>query len=130
MRVSLRLGRIFGIPIEVNVSWVFIFLLLTYLLAGQFGDTRLRWPLAQQWGVAFITVMLFFLSVLSHELSHSVMALRKGIQVRSITLFIFGGVSHLDREPPGPFTEFVVTLVGPLVSIILSVIFGLSLIHI
>ena len=126
MRVSLRLGRIFGIPIEVNVSWVFIFLLLTYLLAGQFGDTRLRWPLAQQWGVAFITVMLFFLSVLSHELSHSVMALRKGIQVRSITLFIFGGVSHLDREPPGPFTEFIVTLVGPLISIILAVIFGIA----
>ena len=124
MGASLRLGRIFGIPVEVNISWVFVFLLLTYLLAGEFDDARLRWPVAQRWSVAVVSVVLFFLSVLAHELSHSVMALSKGIPVRGITLFIFGGVSRLEREPSRPTTEFVVALVGPLISIALAVIFG------
>ena len=118
------MGRIFGIPVEVNISWVLVFLLLTYLLAGQFEDARLHWPVAQRWSVAVVTVVLFFLSVLAHELSHSVMALSKGIPVRGITLFIFGGVSRLDHEPQRPMTEFAVALVGPLLSIALAVIFG------
>ena len=118
------MGRVFGIPIEINISWVLVFLLLTYLLAGQFDDARLRWPVAQRWSVAMITVVLFFLSVLAHELSHSVMALSKGIPVRGITLFIFGGVSRLDREPQRPLTEFMVAVVGPLLSIVLAVVFG------
>ena len=120
------MGRVFGIPIEVNVSWILVFLLLTYLLAGQFDDSRLRWSTTQRWSVAMITVVLFFLSVLAHELSHSVMALSKGIPVRGITLFIFGGVSRLDREPNRPLTEFVVALVGPLISIVLAVILGFA----
>ena len=124
MGSSLRLGRVFGIPIEVNVSWLFVFLLLTFLLANEFEDARLRWPVAQRWSVAMVTVVLFFLSVLAHELSHSVMAVRKGIPVRGITLFIFGGVSRLEREPPRPITEFVIAIVGPLSSIMLAAIFG------
>ena len=124
MGASLRIGRVLGIPIEVHFSWVFVFLLLTILLAGQFEDARLRWPVAQRWSVAMVTVVLFFLSVLVHELSHSVMALSKGIPVRGITLFIFGGVSRLEREPQRPITEFTVALVGPLSSILLAVIFG------
>ncbi|MCI0843865.1 MAG: site-2 protease family protein [Chloroflexi bacterium] len=124
MAASLRLGRIFGIPVEVNISWVLVFLLLTYLLAGQFEDVRPRWSAAQTWSVAVVAVVLFFLSVLAHELSHSVMAVRKGIPVRGITLFIFGGVSRLEREPDRPVTEFVVALVGPLLSIALAGIFG------
>ena len=124
MGASFRLGRVFGIPIEVNISWVFVFLLLTFLLAGQFEDARLHWPVAQRWTVAMATVVLFFLSVLAHELSHSVMAQSKGIPVRGITLFIFGGVSRLDREPQRPITEFAIALVGPLCSILLAVVFG------
>ena len=126
MRASIRLGRIFGIPIEVNFSWILIFAILTYLLAGQFDDSRLPWPLAQRWGVAMTTVVLFFLSVLAHELSHSAMALYKGIPVRGITLFIFGGVSQLDKEPVSPLIEFVVALIGPLISIALASMFGLA----
>jgi Zn-dependent protease len=126
MRASIRLGRILGIPIEVNFSWILIFALLTYLLVGQFDDSRLGWPLAQRWGVAMITVVLFFLSVLAHELSHSAMALYKGIPVRGITLFIFGGVSQLDKEPVSPRIELAVALIGPLISIVLASIFGLA----
>ena len=95
MGKSLRLGRVFGIPVEINITWVIVFLLLTYLLVNRFDASYLRWPVAQQWAVAVITVVLFFLSVLAHELSHSLVALSRGIRVEGITLFIFGGVSHL-----------------------------------
>jgi len=121
---SIRFGKIFGIPIEVNASWVLIFLLLTYVLAQEFESARLGWPVAQRWSVAIATVVLFFLSVLAHELSHSVVARRKGIPVQSITLFIFGGVSRLAQEPDRPMTEFTVAGVGPLSSIMLAAIFG------
>ena len=124
MGPSLQLGRIFGVPVEVNISWILVFLLLTYLLAGEFEDARLRWPMAQRWSVAMIIVVLFFLSVLLHELSHSVMALSKGIPVRGITLFIFGGVSRLDKEPERPLIEFMVVAVGPLMSIALAAVLG------
>ena len=126
MRASIRLGRVFGIPIEINFSWIIIFAFLTYFLFGQLDDSAFRWPLIQRLGVALVTVSLFFLSVLVHELSHSAMALYKGIPVRGITLFIFGGVSQLDKEPVSPLIEFVVTLIGPLISIVLASIFGLA----
>ena len=124
MRGSIRLGKVFGIPIEVNASWVLIFLVLTYVLAQEFESARLGWPVTQRWSVAIATVVLFFLSVLAHELSHSVVARRKGIPVLSITLFIFGGVSRLAQEPDRPMTEFTVAGVGPLSSIMLAAIFG------
>ena len=124
MGSSIRLGRLFGIPIEVNVSWVFAFLLFTFLISEQFDNNRLHWPDAQRWLVAAFTVILFFLSVLIHELSHSVMALGRGIPVSGITLFIFGGVSRLGREPQGPWTEFAVAIVGPLSNVVIAAICG------
>ena len=125
MGASLRVGKIFGIPIQVNYSWVFIFLLFTYVLASSFGDLGPDRPAAQRWSVAALTAVLFFLSVLAHELSHSVVAIRKGIPVRGITLFIFGGVSQLAHEARRPFTEFLVAVVGPLASVILGLtLFG------
>ena len=120
MGASIRVGKIFGIPIQVNYSWIFIFLLFTYVLAGNFGDIYPRWPAAQRWSVAALTAILFFLSVLAHELAHSVVAIRKGIPVRGITLFIFGGVSQLAHEARRPFTEFLVAVVGALASVILG----------
>ena len=124
MGKSLRLGRVFGIPVEINVTWVIIFLLLTYLLVNRFDSSSLRWPVYQQWAVALVTVGLFFLSVLAHELSHSLVALSRGIPVAGITLFIFGGVSHLTREPGRPMEEFLISVVGPLTSIALAVAAG------
>ena len=124
MGKSLRLGRIFGIPVEINITWVIVFLLLTYLLVNRFDASYLRWPVAQQWAVAVITVVLFFLSVLAHELSHSLVALSRGIRVEGITLFIFGGVSHLAREPERPSEEFLISVVGPMTSIALAVAVG------
>ena len=123
MGASIRLGKIFNIPIGINYSWIFVFLLFTYLLSDQFAS----WPTFQRWVLATITSILFFLSVLAHELSHSVVAVRKGIPVRGITLFIFGGVSQLAHEAQRPFTEFLVAVVGPAMSIALfAVLLGLS----
>ena len=124
MGASIRMGRIFGIPVEVNASWIIIFLLLTYVLAQQFGDANLDWPAVQRWLVAALMTGLFFLSVLAHELSHSMVARRRGIPVRGITLFIFGGVSRLAKQPERPMTEFVVAAVGPLTSLGLAALFG------
>ncbi len=116
--------KIAGIPIEVNISWIFIFLLITYLLGDQFGHFHPAWPAVGQWGLAVGVAVAFFLSVLLHELSHSLVALRNGIPVQSITLFFFGGVSHLSHEARRPFTEFIVTVVGPLSSIFMALLFG------
>ena len=124
MGASLRLGRILGIPVEINASWLVVFLLLTFVLAQEFGDANLNWPVAQRWLVAILMVVLFFTSVLIHELSHSVLARRKGIPVHGITLFIFGGVSRLSREPNRPLTEFSIAVVGPLTSLLLAGVFG------
>ena len=124
MGKSLRLGRVFGIPVEINITWVVIFLLLTWLLVSRFDSFYPPWPVYQQWGVAIITVGLFFLSVLAHELSHSLVALSRGIPVSGITLFIFGGVSHLSREPERPIEEFLISVVGPLTSLALAAAFG------
>lgn len=120
MSTSIRLGKILGIPIGINYSWIFIFLLFIFLMSRQFGDAFPFWSLPQRWIVAVITTLLFFLSVLAHELSHSLVAVHKGIPVRGITLFIFGGVSQLAHEARRPLTEFLVAIVGPLTSIIIG----------
>ena len=124
MGASLRLGKILGIPVEINASWLVVFLLLTVVLVQEFGDTSLNWPVAQRWLVAMVMVVLFFISVLTHELSHSVLARHKGIPVQGITLFIFGGVSRLGRQPDRPMTEFSVAVIGPLTSLLLAAFFG------
>ena len=121
---SLRLARIFGIPVEINVSWLVVFLLLTLVIAQQLGDTNLGWPAAQRWLVSALLVVLFFVSVLAHELSHSLLARRIGIPVQGITLFIFGGVSRLGRQPERPLTEFSVAVIGPATSFFLAAVLG------
>ena len=124
MGPTVRVLRIFGIPIEIHFSWVFVFLLITFLLGNQFGQFHPTWTVAGRWTLALVISVLFFASVLSHELSHSLVAVRKGIPVQGITLFFFGGVSHLAHEARRPWLEFLITVVGPLSSILLAVVFG------
>ncbi len=122
---SFRLGRIAGIDILVHWSWFAIFLLLTWWLAeGFFSDVYEGWTAEERWGSAVVAVLLFFSSVLLHELSHSLVAKRLGLPVKSITLFIFGGVSALGAEPDSARQEFRVAIVGPLTSIVLAGVFG------
>ncbi len=124
MNSGVHVGRIFGINIQIDWSWVFIFLLVTWSLAvGLFPSWHPDWSPALSWAVALSASILFFASVLMHELAHSLVAKAKGLPVRRITLFLFGGVSNIDREPPSPKAEFLITIVGPITSILLGAVF-------
>jgi Zn-dependent protease len=113
---GLMIGRIIGIPIYVNASWVFIFALFTYNLKWQFAHDQPQWSSAQDWGIGALASLLFFASVLFHELSHSVVAQHYKIRVVSITLFIFGGVARIERDPSKAIQEFNIAIAGPLAS--------------
>jgi len=118
-----RLGRVMGIPIIINPSWFLIFALVVVALGSQFSNQFPSWAAWEYWGVALITSLLFFASVLAHELCHSIVAVRKGIPVRGITLFMLGGVSQISREAGRPGTELLIAIVGPLSSLTLGGVF-------
>ncbi|MFQ5872969.1 MAG: site-2 protease family protein [Dehalococcoidia bacterium] len=118
---SITLLRIFGIPFRINYTWLVIFgLVLTILAVYQFPSSNPEWSAVEYWLIAAVTTVLFFVSVVLHELSHALLALRHGIPVKSITLFIFGGVAHIAREAERPRTEAVIALAGPISSLILA----------
>lgn len=124
MRGGITIARLFGIRIGIDWSWILIFLLVTWnLAAGVFPLIHPEWSGLLNWGVAVIAALLFFLSILAHELAHSLVAISRGLPVRNIVLFMFGGVSNIEREPPDPKTEFLMAIVGPITSIVLGVVF-------
>lgn len=120
---NLRLGKIFGIKIKINWSWLFILVLITWNLTNAFGSMHSDWSPGTRLTVSFLAAVLFFVSVLAHELAHSLMARARGVPVSGITLFLFGGVSSIQRHPDSPMSEFLITIVGPLTSIFLGIIF-------
>ena len=120
---SFSIGKIAGIEIDINVSWIIIVVLLTVSLAtGWFPQLYPGWSTATYWITGFISSLLLFVSVLLHELAHSFVARRRGLPVKSITLFIFGGVSNIEREPTSPGVEFQMAFVGPLTSIVIGIV--------
>ncbi len=122
---SIPLGRILGIPLGLDYSWFLIFALVTWSLAGSyFPEQYPGWTTELYWTVGLATSLLFFGSVVLHELGHSAIALRNGIPVRSITLFIFGGVAQIGREPGSPGVEFRIAIAGPIMSFALAGLFG------
>ena len=126
LKSHIRLGKLFGIPVNIDVSWLLIFIWVTWSLAGSYFPQRhLSWSTALTWGVAVVTSLLFFASVLLHELGHALVARSQGTPVSEITLFIFGGVAQIADEPESPGKEFRMALVGPLISLVLSAFFGL-----
>lgn len=121
---SIRIGRLFGIPVFLHVSWLVIFGLVTWTLAtGYFPERYPDLSPRGYWLRSLAASLLFFASILLHELGHSLMARRHGIDIRSITLFIFGGVARLGRDPEDGRTEFKVAMAGPLVSVALAALF-------
>jgi Zn-dependent protease/predicted transcriptional regulator len=124
---GLRIGRVFGIPIYVHPSWFVIFALITFSLATQFTQQHPHWSHAQHWSLGILTSLLFFGSVVFHELAHSVVAIRYRIPVASITLFVFGGLARIGREPDSAKQEFNIAIAGPLSSYFLSGVFWLLL---
>jgi Zn-dependent protease len=117
---AFRIGKLFGIDIRVDASWIFIFLLLTWNLTAVFSTWHAAWPSFLQLGVALAASLLFFGCIVLHELAHSLVARGYGLRVRSITLFLFGGVSNLEHEPPSARAEFFIAVVGPITSILLG----------
>jgi Zn-dependent protease len=112
-----RLGRVSGIEIAIDHSWLLIFALVTFSLRSQFTAAHEDWGRGEIWTTAVVTSLLFFVSILLHELGHSLTAQRLGVGVVSITLFVFGGVAQLRSEPKRPRDEVLIALAGPLVSI-------------
>jgi len=122
-RNTFYLGKVFGIPLRVHLSWLIIFVLITWSMAAHYYPSRYEgWPRQQYWIVGIVAALLFFASVLVHELAHSVLARSRGLKVRDIVLFIFGGVSEIAEESKTPGTEFLIAAVGPATSILLGVL--------
>jgi Zn-dependent protease/predicted transcriptional regulator len=125
MRSNVRIGRIFGIPIELHVSWFLIFGLLTWSLAtGYFPNEYPNLSENSYWMIGVVTSVLFFSSVLLHELGHAYIAIRNQVPVTRINLFIFGGVAQIESEPKSASSEFQIAAAGPLVSLTLAGLFG------
>src|SRR5579883_640744 len=120
---TFRLGRLAGFEINIHISWLIILVFLTWSLAsGWFPALYHGWSPVTYWVTVFIASLLLFLSVLLHELAHSLVARARGLPVKSITLFIFGGVSNLEEEPKSPGVEFQMAVVGPLTSLVIGAV--------
>jgi len=117
---GLQLGRIFGIPIYVHLSWLIIFVLITLSLVTQFNPQHTHWTQAQHWVLGIVVSLLFFASIVFHELSHSVISMHYKIPVRSITLFVFGGLASIERDPDNALQEFNIAIAGPISSLFLG----------
>jgi Zn-dependent protease/CBS domain-containing protein len=124
LKGGIPLGRFLGVSIRLHYSWFIIFALVTWALAASyFPATYPDWNQATYWGIGLATSLLFFASVLAHELSHSMVARAAGIPVKSITLFVFGGVAQISKEPERPDVEFRMALAGPASSLVIAGIF-------
>ncbi|HEV2325692.1 MAG TPA: site-2 protease family protein [Terracidiphilus sp.] len=122
-RHGIPIGRLFGISIDLDYSWFLIVALLTWMLAASYYPTEFPgWTNAAYWGIGFVTALLLFVSVLVHELAHSLVAQHYGIPVPRITLFLFGGVSQIATEPPGAASEFWIAIAGPITSLVIAAI--------
>ena len=126
MPSSFKIGKIAGIEIGVHWSWLFILVLITWSFAdGILEDAFPEWSQFQRWAVGVIVAGIFFASILLHELSHSLVAKSRGMPVKGITLFVFGGVSNLGREAESASEEFWIAIVGPLTSLGVGAFFAI-----
>src|SRR5262249_31440529 len=120
---GIPIGRIFGLDIRIDVSWLLIFALVTISMVGSYSQAFPDTRSGLIWVAALATTLLFFVCLLLHEVSHSLVARAKGIEVAGITLFMFGGVSQIREEPRRPSDEFLIAVVGPLTSALIGLFF-------
>jgi Zn-dependent protease len=114
---SIQLGRVFGIRIGVDISWFLVLFLIIYWLSGYYEDVA---PNSNAFVLATVSALLFFLSILLHELGHAVIAIRNGIPILGIDLWMFGGVAKLGRDTDSPGVEFRVAIAGPIVTLLIA----------
>jgi Zn-dependent protease/predicted transcriptional regulator len=122
MKAQIKLFRIFGIQIGLHYSWLLIAVLITLSLAGQFSTTNPGWDRGVVWGLAILTSVLFFATIVIHELSHAAVAKARGLPVKSITLFALGGVAQIEKEASDARTEFWMGIAGPITSAIIGAV--------
>ncbi len=120
---AFRIGRVFGIDLAVDVSWIPIFLLITAGLSFHFAEAHPDWTRPVTWSAGVMAGVLFFLAIVLHELGHSVTSKALGLPVRSITLFLFGGLAQLTGDPKRPRDVFLIGIAGPAVSVALAIFF-------
>jgi len=121
LRSQIKLGRIGGIEIGLHYSWLIIAILIALSLSDHFHSVNSDWNTAIIWSAAVVTAILFFATLLLHELAHSFVARSRGLRVRAITLFALGGVSQIESESPDAKSEFWIAIVGPITSVIIGV---------
>jgi Zn-dependent protease len=127
-----QLFRLYGIPISLDASWLIILALVTLSMANAFprlmqeffGERAPPLAPAAYWVMGLVAALAFFACILLHELGHATVARARGMDIRGITLFLFGGVAELGEEPPSAWTEFLMAIAGPAVSLVLGVGFG------
>lgn len=122
MRTHIRLGRVFGIEIGLHFSWFLIAILIVLLLGSYFRAADPQWTDAVVWSLAALTAMLFFVSLLLHELAHSLVAQAYGLSVRSITLFALGGVAQIEKGSENARSEFWIAVAGPITSFVIGAV--------
>jgi Zn-dependent protease len=113
----LRLFRLFGIQFTANWSWLLLVVLLVYVAYSTFRGLRLGWSGVELWSMAVVAALLSVASLYAHELAHALVARAFGIPVRTISLFLLGGMAHITRESPSPRAEFLIAVVGPAASL-------------
>jgi Zn-dependent protease len=123
---SIQLARVFGIRIGVDFSWFLVLFLIIWTLSDYYKDVA---PGSNAFALAVVSALLFFLSILLHELGHAWVAIRNGIPIRGIDLWMFGGVAKLGKESDSPGVEFRVAVAGPVVTVLIAALcFGLGVI--
>jgi Zn-dependent protease/CBS domain-containing protein len=120
MRSNIKLGKISGIEIGLHYSWFIIAALIAFSLLEHFHQMNPNWSSRQIWTMALFTAVLFFISLVLHELAHSLVAQRRGLKVKAITLFALGGVSQIQDDATDAKTEFWVAIAGPIASLIIG----------
>ena len=122
MNNSIYIGKILGIEIKIHYSWFIIFLLVVSTLSEFFSQTQ-GWSISVSIIIGAISALLIFASILSHEIAHSFIGIRNKVPIKSISLFVFGGVAQIGKEPSSPFVEFKMAISGPLFSLALAAVF-------
>jgi Zn-dependent protease len=124
MRNTFNLGKLFGIQFRLHYTWFIIFVLITVSFSWQlFPSSYPEWPLALHWAMGLVTSLLFFASLLAHELAHSLVGRANDIPIKSITLFIFGGVAQMTREARSAGAELKMAAAGPACSLAIAGLF-------